>query len=60
MTDSWRVVQELKRDLTEEEARNFMGDFRATHLYAVNDSGDHIISHDGPLTSGRPVPDFGY
>lgn len=50
---TWRIVAELARDLTEEQARQNLGPGR----YAVNDEGHLIEAMDGPITVGRVTPD---
>lgn len=51
---NWRIVRELRRNLTEQEARQFISD---PEVYAENDLHEYIERPDGPLTIGRPTPD---
>jgi hypothetical protein len=54
----WRVVLEVKRYLTAEQARNFLAENRDKSVYAVNDQGQFIENWDGPITTGRLTPDL--
>jgi hypothetical protein len=57
----WRIVQEIKAGLTEGGAREFLREYKQTdYLYAVSSTHDLIMGPDGPLTSGRAVPEFHY
>lgn len=54
---NWRIVQELQRGLTEEEARDLLSRVPLTaRVYAINELYELIEASDGPLTMGRPIP----
>lgn len=51
----WRVVQEVRNNLTEREAREFIK--QQDYCYAENSLHEYIESFDGPVTVGRPAPE---
>lgn len=53
----WRIVQELQRGCTEEEARDLLSRVPINaKVYAINSLHELIEASDGPVTTGRPIP----
>jgi hypothetical protein len=51
----WRILQELKTSLSEDQAREYLQVLGSeADVWAVNEVGDIIEDFDGPKTVGRP------
>lgn len=53
---NWRVIQFIRGDLTEQEARAMLRSLPNT--YAENSLHEYIESYDGPMTMGRLEPEL--
>lgn len=52
----WRVVREIKRGLTEKEAREMLATLE--NCYAEDMQHNYIESPDGPVSIGRQAPEI--
>lgn len=56
---NWRVVEQVAKNLSENEARTMLKDFESdgnTCYYAESTLHEYIESASGPITVGRPEP----
>lgn len=55
---NWRIIQELQRGLTEQEARKILREASPdSRAYAESLQHEYIETYDGPITIGRPAPE---